>query len=161
MTSPTNQWLNRVVVLGRVEYMSMTLSARMTPRTGHEEGAWEPIRFYVQIHDQEDITMLVIPPAFRPMMKQWLVTNPPLVIGLSANKWCEFWVQVQMFKGHMVLRRGSEYFHHRQKTVPGDFVVFMLFGLGLKVQTVNASTSNICRIWCSKHNCVGDITDAM
>ena len=47
--------------------------------------------------------MLIIPPAFRPVMKQWLVTGPPRVVfSLSANQWCEFSVQVQMFKGHMV-----------------------------------------------------------
>ena len=44
---PTNWWLKRVVVPRRVEYMSMPLSAGKRQRTGHEEGAREPIRFYV------------------------------------------------------------------------------------------------------------------
>ncbi|KAE8810133.1 40S ribosomal protein S5-1 [Hordeum vulgare] len=65
-----------------------------SPRTDHEEGVREPIGFYVQIHDQEEIAMLVIPPKFRSVMKQWLVINPPRAASLSANKWCEFWVQV-------------------------------------------------------------------
>ena len=90
------------------------------PRTGHEEGAQEPIRFYVQIADQEDIDMLIIPRKFRPVMKQWLVSGPLRVVSLSANKWCEFWVQVQMFRGHMVLGRGWEYFYYRHKSVPGN-----------------------------------------
>ena len=89
---PTNRWLKRVVLPGRVEFMRMALGAGRRPRSGHEEGAREPIRFYVQIADQEDIAMLIIPPALRPVMKQWLVTGPPCVVS----------VQVQMFKGHMV-----------------------------------------------------------
>uniref|UniRef100_M8C4H1 Protein TOC75, chloroplastic n=1 Tax=Aegilops tauschii TaxID=37682 RepID=M8C4H1_AEGTA len=62
-----------------MDYMSMPLDAGRRPRTSHEEGAREPIRFYVQSHDREDIAMLVIPPAFRQVMKQWLVTG--------LNKW--------------------------------------------------------------------------
>ena len=70
--------------------MSMPLGAGRGPMTGHEEGARQPIRFYVQIHDQEDIAMLITPPAFKPVMTQWLVLGPPCVVSLSANKWCEF-----------------------------------------------------------------------
>ena len=44
---PTNRWLKRVVLPGRVEFMRMPLGAGRRPRTGHEEGAREPIRFYV------------------------------------------------------------------------------------------------------------------
>ena len=44
---PTNRWLKRVVLPGRVEFMRMSLDAGRKPTTGHEEGAWEPIRFYV------------------------------------------------------------------------------------------------------------------
>lgn len=44
---PTNQWLKRVVLPHRVEYMSMPLTAGRRPRTGHEEGAQEPVRFCV------------------------------------------------------------------------------------------------------------------
>ncbi|KAE8784901.1 Protein transport protein Sec31A [Hordeum vulgare] len=84
---PTNRWLKRAVVPKRVEYMSMLLGAGRRPRTGHEEGTQEPIRFYVHIHDQEDITMLVTPRAFKPVMKQWLVIGPPCIVSLSANKW--------------------------------------------------------------------------
>ncbi|KAE8809908.1 Protein TOC75, chloroplastic [Hordeum vulgare] len=102
---PTNRWLKRVVLPHRREYMSMSMGAGRRPRTSHGEGAQEPIRFYVQIHDEEDITILIISPKFKSVMKQWLVTDPPHIAGLSANKWCEFWVQVQMFRGHMVLGR--------------------------------------------------------
>ena len=66
-----------------------------------------------------------------------------------------------MFKGHMVLGRGWEYFCCRHKIVPGDLVVFKLSGLGLKVQIFNANTSNICKVQCSKHNCIGDIKHDM
>ena len=130
---PTNRWLKRVVLPGRVDCMRMSLEAGRRPRTGHEEGAWKPIRFYVQIRDREDIAMLIIPPKFRSVMKKWLVTGPPRVVSLSTNKWCEFWVQVQMFKSHMVLGRGWEYFCRRRKIVPGDLLVFRLSGLGLNV----------------------------
>ena len=94
-------------------------------------------------------------------MKQWLVSGPPHVISLSANKWCEFWVQVQMFKGHMVPEHDCEYFCRRHKIVLGDLLVFKLFGLGLKVQIFNTNSSNIYMVWCAKHNCVGDITQAL
>ena len=85
---PTNRWMKRVVLPGRVEFMRMPLGAGRRPRTGHKEGAREPMRFYVQIADQEDITMVIIPRWFRPVMKQWLVSGPPRVVSLSANKWC-------------------------------------------------------------------------
>ncbi|KAE8789597.1 Protein transport protein Sec31A [Hordeum vulgare] len=131
---PTNRWLQRVVLPGMVEFMRMPLGAGRRPRTGNEEGAREPIRFYMQIADQEDIAMLIIPPKFRSVMRQCIVLAPPHVISLSANKWCEFWFQVQMFKDHMVLGRGWEYFCDRHRIVPSDLLVFKLSGLGIMVQ---------------------------
>ncbi|KAE8784175.1 hypothetical protein D1007_42251 [Hordeum vulgare] len=83
--------------------------------------------------DQEDIAILIILPKFRSVMKQWLVTVPLRVSSLSTNKWCKFSVQVQYFKGHMVLGHGCEYFCSRQKIVPGDLVVFKPSDLRLKV----------------------------
>ncbi|KAE8820386.1 Protein transport protein Sec31A [Hordeum vulgare] len=83
---PTNRWMKRVVLPSRSAYMRMLLDAGRKPRTGHEEGTWEPIRFYMQIRDQEDITMLIIPSKFRFVMKQWLVTSSPHIASLSANK---------------------------------------------------------------------------
>ncbi|KAE8786691.1 hypothetical protein D1007_39381 [Hordeum vulgare] len=77
--------------------------------------------------------MLVIPPKFRFFKKQWMFTGPPRVVSLSANKWCEFWVHVQYFKGHMVLGHGWEYFSSLHKSIHDDLVVFMLYDLGLKV----------------------------
>ena len=91
---PTNWWLKRMVLPGRVEFMSIPPGASTRLRTGHDEGAREPIRFYVQIADQEDIAMLIITRKFRPVMKQWLVSGPPRIVSLPANKWCKFWVQV-------------------------------------------------------------------
>ncbi|KAE8810909.1 Protein TOC75, chloroplastic [Hordeum vulgare] len=80
-----NGWPKMVLLPRRVAYMRMPLGTGRRPRTGHEEGAREPIRFCVQIWDQEDIAML-----FRLVMKQWLVTGHPRVVSLPANKWCEF-----------------------------------------------------------------------
>ncbi|KAE8781740.1 Protein transport protein Sec31A [Hordeum vulgare] len=91
---PSNWWLERVVLPGRVEFMRMPLGANRRPRTGNEEGAWEPMRFFVQIADQEDIAMLIIPPKFRSVTRQCLFLAPPRVVSLSTNNWCEFWVQV-------------------------------------------------------------------
>ena len=34
--------------------------------------------------------MLIIPPNFREVMKQWLVIKPPRIVSLSANKYYEF-----------------------------------------------------------------------
>ncbi|KAE8772593.1 Protein transport protein Sec31A [Hordeum vulgare] len=48
---PTNQWLKRVVLRDRVEYMRIPLGAGTRPMTDIEEGAHEPIRFYVQTRD--------------------------------------------------------------------------------------------------------------
>ncbi|KAE8783408.1 hypothetical protein D1007_43181 [Hordeum vulgare] len=51
----------------------------------------------------EDLDMLVIPRKFVQVMNEWLVIRRlTRVVRLSANKWCEFWVQVQNFEGHMV-----------------------------------------------------------
>ncbi|KAE8769375.1 hypothetical protein D1007_59075 [Hordeum vulgare] len=105
--------------------------------------------------------MYIILPKFRSVVKQWLVTRPPSIVSLFANKSCEFWVQVQYFNGHMVLGRVWEYFCSRHKIVPDELVVFRIFDLGLKVEIFNANSSNIYRVWCSKHNCIGDIAHAM
>ncbi|KAE8783397.1 Protein transport protein Sec31A [Hordeum vulgare] len=123
---PTNRWLKRVVLPGRVEHMRMPLGTGTRPGTGHKEGARKPIRLYVQIKDQEDIAMLIIPPKLTSMMKQRLVTVPPRVVSLFANKLCEFCVQMEYFKGHKVLGRDSEYFCSRHKIVPANLVVFRL-----------------------------------
>ncbi|KAE8810241.1 hypothetical protein D1007_13130 [Hordeum vulgare] len=104
--------------------------------------------------------MLIIPPKFKPMMRQWLVLAPPRVASLSTNKWCEFWVKVHMLKDYMVLGRGWEYFYGRHMIVPGDLLLFKLSSLGLTVQIYNANSSIIYRFRCTKHRCVGDITQA-
>ncbi|KAE8819262.1 60S ribosomal protein L10a-1 [Hordeum vulgare] len=95
------------------------------------------------------------------MMMQWLVFSPPHIVSLSANKWCMFRVHVQMFKDHMVLGRGWEYFRHRHRIVPNNLLDFKLSGLGLRVQIYNANSSIICKVRCTKHSCVGDIAQAL
>ncbi|KAE8788144.1 Protein transport protein Sec31A [Hordeum vulgare] len=87
---PTKCWLKRVNLYGRVAFMSMSHSRGRAPRTGHEEGSREHLRFYMQIRDEEDPAMLVIPPMFVEVMKEWLTVRLPRVGKLSANKWCEF-----------------------------------------------------------------------
>ncbi|KAE8807617.1 Protein TOC75, chloroplastic [Hordeum vulgare] len=67
---PTNWWLKREVVPSKVKYTRLPLGADRRPRTDHGDGAREPIKFYVLIQDQEDIAMLVIPHAFRPVLRQ-------------------------------------------------------------------------------------------
>ena len=47
------------------------------------------VGFYVQIKNEEEITMLVIPPAFRTVIKKWQ-SSTLLVLSASANKWWEF-----------------------------------------------------------------------
>ena len=86
---PTNRWLKRVDLSGRAAFTRQPHSRGRSPRTGHEEGSWEPLCFYCQIKDEEDLAMLVIPPKFREVMKQWLVIKPLRVVRLLANKWCE------------------------------------------------------------------------
>ena len=49
--------------------ISQPVGIECMPRISHEEGAREPLRFYVQIKDEEDITMLVILSTFRAVMK--------------------------------------------------------------------------------------------
>ena len=95
-------------------------------------------------------------------MNTWLVIKRlPCVVRLSANKRCVFWVQVQNFKGHMVLGRGWDYFCRRHRIVPGDLIVVRISGLGLKVQIYNHDSSVMCRFHCSRHNCVDDNEHAM
>ncbi|KAE8800060.1 Protein transport protein Sec31A [Hordeum vulgare] len=104
------------------------------PRTGHEEESREPLRFYVQIMDGEDLPMLIIPPKF---------------------------VEVQNFEGRMVLGRGWEYFCHRHRIVPNDLVVLRIFGLGLNVQIYNHDGSIGCRVRCNSHDCIGGVAFAL
>ena len=85
--------------------------------------------------------MLIIPPQFREVMKQWLVNKPSRVVRLSAAKWCEFWVQIQKFEGHMVLGRGWEYFCRHPRIVAGDLLVPRISMLGLKVHIFNKKSS--------------------
>ena len=159
---PTNRWLRTVDLPGRIAFMSLPRSRGRSPRQGHEEGAREPLRFYQQIKDNEDLAMLVVPRKFVEVMNTWLVIKRlPRVVRLSANKRCVFWVQVQNFEGHMVLGRGWNYFCRRHRIVPGDLVVVRISGLGLKVQIYNHDSSVMCRFRCSRHNCVGDIEHAM
>ncbi|KAE8808607.1 hypothetical protein D1007_15001 [Hordeum vulgare] len=76
--------------------------------------------------------MLVIPPKFVEVMKEWLAVKLPHVVKLSANKWCKFLVHVLNFEGRMVLGRGWQYFCRRHMIVPGDLVMLRIFDLGLK-----------------------------
>ncbi|KAE8785603.1 Protein transport protein Sec31A [Hordeum vulgare] len=138
--------------------MSLPRSRGRSPRTDHEEGAREPLRFYQQIKDAEDLAMLVIPSKFAHVMNEWLVIRRLLrVASLLANKWCEFWVQFQNFEGHMLLGRGWNYFCLRHRIVHGDLLVLRISGLGLKVQIYNHDSLMMCRFRCNKHICVGNI----
>ncbi|KAE8812007.1 Protein transport protein Sec31A [Hordeum vulgare] len=158
---PTNMWLKRVDLPGRVAFMSMPRSRGRSPRTGHEEGAQEPLCFYQQIKDAEDLAMLVIPRKFVQVMNDWLVIRrPPRLVRLSVNKWCEFWVQVQNFEGHMALGRGWNYFCCHHQIIPDDLLVLRILGLALKVQIYNHDSSIMCMFRCSKHICVGNIEHA-
>lgn len=87
---PMNHWLKRVNLPDKAAFMSLPCSRQRAPRTGHEEGSREPLRFYVQIQDEEDLAMLIIPPKFMEVMKEWLTVKFQRVVSLSANKWCEF-----------------------------------------------------------------------
>src|SRR4051812_1223760 len=121
--------------------MNVPLTMGRKPRMGHELGAREPIRFYVQIKDEEDRVMLIIPRRFHEVMKQWLVIRLLRIVRLSAMKWCEFCFQIQNFEGHMVLGGGWNFFCDRHKVVPGDILVIRISGLGLKVQIYNHKRS--------------------
>ncbi|KAE8790319.1 hypothetical protein D1007_35375 [Hordeum vulgare] len=105
--------------------------------------------------------MLIIPPKFMEVMKEWLTMKLSHVMSLSANKWREFWVQVQTFKGRMVLGRVQEYLCRRHRIVAGDLVVLRISGLDLKVQVYNHDNSIVCRVCCSRHNCIGYVAFAL
>ncbi|KAE8797392.1 Protein transport protein Sec31A [Hordeum vulgare] len=87
---PTNLWLKRVNLPGRAAFMSLPRCRGRAPKTGHEVGSRELLHFYVQIKDEEDLAMLVIPPKFEEVMREWLAVKLPRVIRLTTNKWCEF-----------------------------------------------------------------------
>ena len=70
---PTDRWLGKVDLPGRIAFMSVPRSRGRSPRQGREEGAREPMRFYQQIKDNEDLAMLVVPPKFVEVMNTWLV----------------------------------------------------------------------------------------
>ncbi|KAE8766247.1 Protein transport protein Sec31A [Hordeum vulgare] len=65
---PTNHWLNRVHLPGRIATMTHPLVIARRPRIEHEEGAREPLWFHVHIKDEVDIGMLIILPPFRTVM---------------------------------------------------------------------------------------------
>ncbi|KAE8809002.1 Protein TOC75, chloroplastic [Hordeum vulgare] len=143
---PMNCWLKRVNLPGRVAFKRLLCSRGRASQTGHEEGSREPLRFYVQIMDEEDLAMLSIPPKFMQEMKEWLTVKLPSMLRLSMNKWCEFWFQVQNFKGRMVLGTGSEYFCLRHKVIPDDLVMIRISSLWFKVQIYNHKSSIKCRV---------------
>ena len=105
---PTNRLLRTVDLPGRIAFMSVPRLRGLSSRQGHDEGAREPMIFYQQIKDNEDLVMLVVPPKFVEVMNTWLVIKRlSRVVRLSANKGCVLWVQVQNFEGQMVLGRGG------------------------------------------------------
>ena len=135
---PTNRWLRTVDLPGRISFMRLPRSRGRSSRQGHKEEAREPMRFYQQIKDNEDLAMLVVPRQNVEVLNTWGGIKRLLrVVRLSANKRCVFWVQVQNFEGHMVLGRGWNYFCRRHRIIPGDLVVVRISGLGLKVQIYN------------------------
>ncbi|KAE8810300.1 Protein transport protein Sec31A [Hordeum vulgare] len=83
---PMNRWLKRVNLLDRVAFMSLPRSRGRSPRTSHEEGSREPLQFYLQIRDEEHLAMLVIPPKFMEVMKEWLTVKIVRVVKLSVKK---------------------------------------------------------------------------
>lgn len=105
--------------------------------------------------------MLVIPTKFREVIKQWLMIKPPRIVRLSTNKCYEFRVWVQNFQGEMVLGRGWPYFYRRHGITPGNLVIMRISGLGLNVQIYNHDSSIMCRACSTKHNCVGDFSQAL
>ena len=64
------------------------MGLRHKPMIGREEGVQEPLHFYAQIKDEEDIAMLIVPSKFREVMKQWFMLKPPCVARLPVNKCC-------------------------------------------------------------------------
>ncbi|KAE8799835.1 hypothetical protein D1007_24711 [Hordeum vulgare] len=119
---PTNHWLNMVNLPGRVAFM----------------------------RDEEDIVVLIIPPKFMEVMKEWLM------VKLSANKWCKFWVQVQNFDGTMVLG-----ICRRHQILPDNLVVLRISSLCVEVQDYNHDSSIGCRMRRRRHNCTGDVAFAL
>ena len=159
---PTNRWLKRVNLPGRAAFMSLSCSRGRAPRTGHEERSQEPLRFYVQIKDEEDLAMLVIPPKFMEVMKEWLPVRLSHVIEISANKWCKLSVEVQNCGGGgRWCLAGAGITSAAHRIVPGNLVVLRISGLGLKVQIYNRDSSIRCRVRCSRHNCIGDLAFAL
>ena len=83
---PTNRWLRTVDLSSRIAFMSVPRSRGRSPRQGHKEGAREPMRFYQQIKDKEDLAMLVVPPKFVEVMNTLLVIKRlPHVVRLSRT----------------------------------------------------------------------------
>ncbi|KAE8795776.1 Protein transport protein Sec31A [Hordeum vulgare] len=95
---PMNRWLKRVNLPRRVAFVRLPCSRGRAPRTGHEDGSRDPLHFYAQITDDEVLAILIIPPKFVEVMNEWLMVKLPHAARLSANKWCEFWVQVAVIK---------------------------------------------------------------
>ncbi|KAE8810356.1 Protein transport protein Sec31A [Hordeum vulgare] len=87
---PTNRCVKRVNLPGKMAFTSQPHSVGRAPWTGHKEGSREPLCFDVQIRDEEDLAMLIIPPKFVEVMKEGLAANLMCMVRLLANKWCEF-----------------------------------------------------------------------
>ena len=80
---PMNRWLRTVDLPSRIAFMRLPRSRGRSLRQGHEEGAREPLRFYQQIKDNEDLAMLVVPRMFVEVMNTWLVIKRlPRVVRL-------------------------------------------------------------------------------
>ncbi|KAE8783492.1 hypothetical protein D1007_43009 [Hordeum vulgare] len=91
------------------------------PHKGDPTRKVQPLEIAIhgnETHDGLDLAMLITTPKFIEVMKEWLMMKLLCVVRLSANKWYEYWIQVQNFEGRMVLGKGWEYFCRRHRIVP-------------------------------------------
>ncbi|KAE8785711.1 Protein transport protein Sec31A [Hordeum vulgare] len=158
---PMNRRLKSMNLPSRVAFMNQPCSTGRSPRTDHEEGSREPLHFYVQIKEMEDLAILVIPPKFVKVMREWLVVKLPRVQGYRPTSVATSRFRSRTSTEQMVLGRGWQYFFCRHKIVPGDLLAPWISGLGLKLQIDNHGSSIMCRVRCSRHSCINDISLAL
>ena len=123
---PYNNLAKKTVVDGRREPVEalkeMNLLGR-PPIIGHYPTAAVPQRFYVQV-DGDDLSILVIPRAFQPILMQAMRIKHPRRVRLKASNWCDYSVQHQWMDNELVFFRGWTGFVRKLSMCCGDIVVF-------------------------------------
>jgi hypothetical protein len=89
-----NRWTKalKTVVPGTIEATTLPpLAVGKRPNLSHLPRDLIPYSCYIEI-DEEDLHMLVVPPAFQGILRDWIKIPLPCCVAISTRRWCDEWV---------------------------------------------------------------------